>query len=246
MLKYSKPKMIIFDYGHTLVYEDKWDGTRGMEVVLKHAVSNKSGATAEQLAALSNNLFGVTTQMARKHGVEAHEHKVQNLLYEYMQVKIDLSPDKIEKIYWDNAAPAHAMPHIGEVLDYLRLVGIRTAVISNISFSGAALRQRIDSVLPGNSFEFAVASSEYVVRKPNKMIFELALRKAGLDAADAWYCGDSVDYDIIGAHSVGIFPVWYESEIECWYRERGGQIKPDYDHLHIRDWRELIEALQKL
>ena len=239
------PKMIMFDYGHTLVYEDSWDGEKASSAVMEYAVYNKNNLSPAQVAAFSEMLFNETTRMARKYGIEAHEHQYQNLIYEYLQIKIDLPPYKIEEVSWDNAAPAHAMPYINETLEHLHRLGIRTAVISNISFSGEALKNRINSVLPDNKFEFMIASSEYVVRKPNKLIFELALRKADLDAnaGDVWFCGDSVDYDLAGARAAGIYPVWYESEYDCWYIERGSQIKPSYDHLHITDWRELIKIL---
>lgn len=32
----QKPKMILFDYGQTLVNEAKFDGVRGTEAVMKH------------------------------------------------------------------------------------------------------------------------------------------------------------------------------------------------------------------
>ena len=38
----QKPKMILFDYGQTLVNEAKFDGVRGTEAVMKHAVHNLS------------------------------------------------------------------------------------------------------------------------------------------------------------------------------------------------------------
>ena len=36
-----KPKMILFDYGQTLINEVKFDGVKGTEAVLKYAVKNK-------------------------------------------------------------------------------------------------------------------------------------------------------------------------------------------------------------
>ena len=237
------PKMIIFDYGHTLVYEDKWDGIKAQNALLEHCVSNKNNITAEQIAEFANYLFG-SADIGRKNGLEFHEHQFQNLLNEYLGIEINLSPVEYEKIYWDNASPAHPMPNIEKTLDYLKKNNIRTGVISNISFSGEALKNRINKVLPENNFEFIIASSEYIFRKPGKLIFELALRKANLDAGEVWYCGDSVDFDVEGAYSTGIFPVWYESEIDCWYKnERGSQIKPDFEYLHITDWQEMIDIL---
>ena len=239
-----KPKMIIFDYGHTLVYEDKFDGVKGNKALLEYCVSNKNNLTAEQIDKFAAYLFE-SAGIARKNGLELHNHQIQKFWNEYLQIEINLSPFEQEKVFWDNAAPDHAMPNIKETLDYLHKNNIRSGVISNISFSGEALKNRINSVLPENNFEFMIASSEYMFRKPNKFIFELALRKAGLEANEVWYCGDSIDFDVEGSNSVGIFPVWYESKIERWY-VNGSKTEPDCEHLHIHDWRELIDFLEKL
>ena len=239
------PEMIIFDFGHTLVYEETWDGLRGSEAVLEYAVSNKNNLTAEQVSEIDLQLF-TDTLAARRILIEPHHHKFQKLLYEYLQIEINLSPVELERVYWDNASKGHAMPNILGVLDYLYKNNIRTGVISNISFSGEALKNRIDSILPGNHFEFFIASSEYIFMKPSKIIFELALRKANLEAGKVWYCGDDVERDIHGASSVGIYPVWYESELECWYKAKTHGFMPECEHLHIKNWLELIDILESL
>jgi len=239
------PKMIIFDYGHTLVYEDRWDGLKANKELYKYIISNKNNVTAEQITEVADKFYA-DTNIGRKYDIEVHAHQFQNFLHEYLQIETSLSPVEYEKILWDNAAPAYPMTNIKEVLKYLHENNIRTGVISNISFSGEALKNRINEVLPENHFEFIIASSEYVFRKPNRFIFEIALRKANLSASEVWYCGDNLDCDVAGANSVGIFPVWYESEIECWYRERGKQNEPECEHLHITDWQELIKFLENL
>ena len=239
------PEMIIFDYGHTLVYEDTWDAVRAAEAVLKYAVSNKNNLTAEQISEIDEKLF-TDTLAARKICIEPHHHQYQNLIYEYLQIDINLTPVELERVYWDNASKGHAMPNIQTVLDYLHKNNIRTGVISNISFSGEALKNRIESILPDNRFEFFIASSEYIFMKPSKIIFEIALRKANLEAGKVWYCGDDVERDIHGSASTGIYPVWYESELDCWYKAKTRGLVPEYEHLHITDWLELIDILKSL
>ena len=44
----SAPRMIIFDYGQTLANEKPFDGVAGGAALLKYAVKNKYGYTAEQ------------------------------------------------------------------------------------------------------------------------------------------------------------------------------------------------------
>ncbi|HOV70453.1 MAG TPA: hypothetical protein PLZ84_09035, partial [Clostridia bacterium] len=75
------PKMIIFDYGHTLLYEPGFDGARGMQAVLENAVSNRSNKTVEELVEFSNRLFDELLGKARKCGIEVHNFNFQRLLY---------------------------------------------------------------------------------------------------------------------------------------------------------------------
>ena len=47
--------------------------------------------------------------------------------------------------------------------------------------------------------------------KPSPLIFNLALRMAGLDKCHVWYAGNSIKCDVFGANSAGLFPVWYNA-----------------------------------
>ena len=242
----NKPKMILFDYGHTLCNEADFDGVRGMKAVLRHAVANKNNIGAEDLNAHFFNLYDGIAKDIRNAGAELHNLICEKFMYEYLQIAFDMPPVLIERIFWDNAAPGVPMANAGLVLDYLKSHGIRSGVISNISFCGANLANRIGELFPGHMFEFIIASSEYIYRKPHVMLFELALRKADLPAEDVWFCGDSTKHDLDGARSAGIFPVWYHSHIECGYRDKSTDVRPEYEHLYIRDWLELIKILDGL
>ena len=45
----QKPKMILFDYGGTLLCEPEWDMLRGERALFKHVVANPHHFTPEQL-----------------------------------------------------------------------------------------------------------------------------------------------------------------------------------------------------
>lgn len=82
-------------------------------------------------------------------------------------------------------------------------------------------------------------------RKPNPMLFELALKKAGLEAGDVWFCGDNIKADVEGSAQIGIFPVWYEDEtMEYPWRGKDNGIAQNCKYLHIHNWLELIEVLE--
>jgi putative hydrolase of the HAD superfamily len=236
--------MIIFDYGHTLMCEPYYHFEHGMEALFAHLTRNRDGLTPKQAGDYATELFIRAGKAAREVGFEVHAGPMQRFMYEYLGLEFSVSSEEAERILWDGSSVGAAMPNADRLLDYLNEHGIRSAVISNIGWSGAALEKRINRLLPRNKFEFIIASSEYMFRKPNPLLFELALRKAGLDAADAWYCGDSIKADVEGAASAGIFPVWYEDKTLENPWSRNGDAVPIPAHLHIHDWAELIEALE--
>ncbi|MDD4492957.1 MAG: HAD family hydrolase [Eubacteriales bacterium] len=240
------PKMIIFDYGHTLCCEPGWDSTQGNEALLRHATKNKYGISAEDLQKGAENIFGVHVQNIRNIGYDVNAQIPNRFLYEYLGLEFELSPFEIEVLFWKACAPGAIMPNVDKLLNYLNEKGIRTAVISNIGWSGDALRERLNRLLPNNHFEFVIASSDYLFRKPEKLLFELALRKAELHSDEVWYCGDNPQADIEGSASAGIFPVWYDNALECDYRDKSKETKPECEHLHIHEWDKLIELLERL
>lgn len=240
----TKPKMILFDYGHTLVHESNLNALRGTAELLKYATKNINNLSPEAVNQFSAKLFEEMGK-AREAGLELHNHMHQRFVYEYLGIEFPLTQDEMEDIFWDHFAPGLAMPHIGDLLDYLHAQGISTGVISNISFSGGALKRRLDRLLAGHHFAFIIATSEYIIRKPNPMIFELALRKAGIHPWDAWYCGDSPAYDVLGAASAGIYPVLYDCGFERPYFSPP-VAPPDFPFTSIGDWLELIPLLESL
>jgi putative hydrolase of the HAD superfamily len=48
--------MILFDYGQTLIAEQKFDGVKGTEAVLQYATRNKYHLSAEQVQAKQKNI----------------------------------------------------------------------------------------------------------------------------------------------------------------------------------------------
>lgn len=239
----KKPKMILFDYGQTLVNEQRFNGVRGTEAVLKYATKNKYGKSAEEIQAFATML---NQEMGRfdpekKHlfQIEVPNHIFTKYLYESQGIELSITPEEIDRVFWDAAAPGTATEGMAEFLKYLKEKGIRTGVISNISYCGAVVEERINRCLPENDFEFIMATSEYMYRKPNKRIFELALKKAELQPEDVWYVGDQYQCDIVGAINAGLFPVWYIGAIDMKY-------EPHEEVLTIEMWEILKELLDTL
>ena len=157
-------------------------------------------------------------------------------LYESVGIELSIGPSEVDRLFWDAASPGRPTDGIEMFLEHLKEKGIRTGVISNITYDSDVVKERINRLIPSNEFEFIIATSSYLFRKPNKHIFELALEKANLRAGDVWYIGDNYACDVKGAIGAGIFPVWYIGAIDLPYTE-------DKDVCTISAWKELIELV---
>jgi putative hydrolase of the HAD superfamily len=94
--------------------------------------------------------------------------------------------------------------HDPQALDALALVrrsGLRAAAISN---SNGTVRSVLDAVGVGGHLDFVLDSGEVGVEKPDRRIFELALGRSGVAAAEAAYIGDFYTIDARGAGSAGL------------------------------------------
>ena len=236
----KRPDMILFDYGGTILREPDIDFLRGERAVFEHVTANPRGLTPEDLSRFESELYRAWNP-ARALGFEPGELQPLRFKYEFNEIQLDIPLAEAENILWDNASPlteACKPPHIAETLAYLRRAGIRSGVVSNIGWSTAALRRRIDLLLPDNDFEFIIASCAYGVRKPDSRLFQLALRKANLPADAVWFCGDTFEADVMGAAGAGMTPILYG--------HKPHENRPDDpDYISISDWRQLVDLIEQ-
>ena len=91
------------------------------------------------------------------------------------------------------------------VLKILCEKGYRIGVIANQS---AGTEKRLESCGLMKYIQLVVASAEEGVAKPDKRIFDIALKRAGCRPSEAVMIGDRVDNDIISAKEMGMMTIW--------------------------------------
>lgn len=243
----KKPEMIIFDYGHTLLYQPDFDTSNGNKAIYPYISRNPRNITFEEY---DKNITALFEKIKAERGdiIEIHEHNFLKLAMEYMDISLSVSIEEAEEIIMNGISQGAIMPYADKLLDYLNSKGIRTGVISNNCFSGYALKRLFDRLLPRNKFEFVLASSDYIFRKPHRIMFDIALQKSGLSADKVWYCGDNAVADVQGSKNVGMFPVLYEGTTEGntkSFAHMNNKLKIDFEYLHITNWNELINILEQ-
>jgi HAD superfamily hydrolase (TIGR01549 family) len=126
----------------------------------------------------------------------------------------------------------------GHHADLLRRLAKRhsLAVVSNFDYTPTA-RHVLEREGVADLFETVVVSDEVGWRKPKPVIFELALRRLGIDAKQALFVGDRADIDVVGAQGVGM-PV-------AWINREGSPLPEDLraPEFEIRDLAELERIL---
>jgi len=242
----KQPEMILFDYGHTLVFEPSFDLPAGFRAVLALCEANPRRVTAEDLSGAYAEALKRLMAASRQAECDFMDMAVKRLIYDRLGLCFSREPLELERVFWDAAGPGTPMPGIEALLTELRRRGIRTGVVSNMNFREETVRGRIDRLLPGNGLEFVLCSCEYATRKPRRDFFDLALARAGLESSRVWYCGDNPRCDVLGAWEAGLTPVWYDHELSCPYRSEGDRVSlDDAACLRIRDWSELLPALDR-
>jgi putative hydrolase of the HAD superfamily len=96
---------------------------------------------------------------------------------------------------------------VHDMLATLSAQGMPMGVVSNSSFLATTLMWELERQGVPCHFAFVISSADYGVRKPDPIIFDVALRRLGPPPGRVWFASDNISYDIEGASGVGLFPV---------------------------------------
>lgn len=119
----------------------------------------------------------------------------------------ELAP-KFSEHMVENYRPQVTTPQeVPALLADLREAGFRLGMVSNrdTSFDG-----QLEEMGLQGFFHFTLAAGEVNSYKPDRAIFEEALRRAGTPARRTIYIGDNYFADVIGSRRAGLQPVLYD------------------------------------
>jgi len=103
-------------------------------------------------------------------------------------------------------------PEVFQLLEILRRVGLRTAIISNCSSEEVKVLK--ESKLY-NYFDEVILSYEVHMKKPDSCIYEEASKRLGVDAEECIFVGDGGSNELVGAQTVGMTAIqakWYTNQ----------------------------------
>lgn len=192
---------VLFDAGNTLVQIDYAAMTAFLNV-RGHAVTESSVREAEILARVQ-----LDPHLATRGSTESADTHMLYLRYvlDHLGITDAAEFEVIDGWRRDYNRPLGlwcvADPEAEAALARARGAGLRAGVISN---SSGVARQILESVGLLPHVDFVIDSGVVGVEKPDRRIFELALREAGVSAAEAVYVGDLYSVDVLGARAAGL------------------------------------------
>jgi putative hydrolase of the HAD superfamily len=230
----QKPEAILFDLWGTLISSDAFDPNLGNAAILR-ASDNPHGVTLEEIQSLGGRVVSSLEGREDQSALEFTQASLLRIIEDAFDLRYRKTLLDMEWDFWQAALSVRLIDGVAQLLPLVAAKGIRMGVVSNSSFAAATLEKELDRHGIRRHFDFVVSSADYGVRKPDLIIFEVALRRLGLDASRTWFAGDNVGYDIIGAHSAGMFPVAFNPRKE---------IPPAVgEHAVISRWSELMPLL---
>jgi putative hydrolase of the HAD superfamily len=201
-------RAVFFDAGETLVHPhptfsdlfSKVLAREGYDVDTEmireriHVVSDRFAHAAE-----TNELWTTTPERSR-----AFWHDVYGIFFR--ELGISDANGLIDTVYaeFTDLANYAVFEDVVPMLRRLRDAGLRLGIISNFE---EWLERLLDQLGVREYFDVRVISGVEGMEKPDPRIFELAMSRAGVDAASSVYVGDSPKFDVEPAAALGMLPV---------------------------------------
>jgi len=235
MNRLNKPKAIVFDYGGTLVKSHYFDGLKGTKEVLKYA-NNPFNVSAETVQTYAETVLQDIGAFNPSMIMQVNGQALTRLIHSVHGISFTKTFEELDSIFLDAAEGHSLMDGMIELLDFLKSQHVRLAVLSNTGFMEESHRQQLRKYGIEEYFEFFIATSDYMIRKPDKRIFDVALSKLRLNSDEVWYIGNKFEFDIQGAYNAHIYPVWINEE--------RNQALNSIEHLDVSTYYELLEVLK--
>jgi putative hydrolase of the HAD superfamily len=220
------PRGVLFDLDDTLVVFDGVSQPAWTEICARHA--GRAGLPAEEL-------HRAIQEVARAYWSDPERHRAGRLALEETRRSIvaealrrrGTGGDELARTIADDYSQLQEsrialFPDALETLGALLDAGVRMALVTN----GNAVLQRRKIVRFGLERYFAacLVEGELGFGKPDRRVFELALRALEVEPGQAWCVGDNLEWDVRGAQSAGITAIWKDNH------RRGlpdGTVRPD-------------------
>lgn|SRR5262245_4263740 len=206
----STPKGLLFDYGGTLVDEVSVDLRAGNEWLLSRASYRPAHITLDDVLARVGRVSRDVASLRDDTHVETPWPALTRLIHDALGIRFDTPIAELELGFWKAAVRTEAMAGARAALEQFQRAGLPMGVVSNTLFSEQVIRHELGKHGLTDHLAFVMVSSEYAVRKPNVLLYDVAAARLGVEPKDIWFVGDRLDTDVAGAKAAGMTAVWFK------------------------------------
>jgi putative hydrolase of the HAD superfamily len=206
-------KIILFDFGSTLIYsKDPWLPIYKQADQALAKVFHQAGVPLK-IEAFSSEFETFLDSYYAERGAGPIEKTTFSALQELLQQKgfqnisASVVRTALDAMYAITQQNWYLETDTIPTLKTLRGHGYRLGMISNTS-DDKNVQQLVDRWELRPFFETIVTSAGCGFRKPDERIFRLALDRFGVPPEQVAIVGDSLEADILGANQMGIYSIW--------------------------------------
>ena len=205
MIKYNKEcKAIFFDLFETLITE--W----GHEKYTKNKMCKDLGIVRNEFDPLWRKI-----EHDRYLGYISFEDAIKYVCEKCNKSIDDFTLNKIveKRIKTKSECFEHIDPDIFKLLNYLKRIEMKTAIISNCS------SEEVEVIKKSKLFDYfdvIVLSFECHMKKPDSCIYEQTAKKLDVDLGKSVFVGDGGNNELEGAFNVGMKAIqakWYTNQL---------------------------------
>jgi HAD superfamily hydrolase (TIGR01549 family) len=224
-------EVVFLDAGGVLLYPD-WE--RVSRILAKYGVKAPSDllAEAEFIAKRRMDDAGFTTTTGDITEPDGYlGWVVKATLIPFEHEALHRAAKEFESTHAADNLWSDMPQEVPGALERLRNAGYRLAVLSNTESN---LRDRIAAAGIEPFFETLIISAEVGSEKPDRRIFDEALRRMAVAPEHALHVGDFYSIDVVGARGAGIPAVMLDAK----------GLSPDRDVLRVASLTELADLLE--
>jgi len=230
----SKYRHLFFDLDHTL-----WDFERNSIATMRIlydevALMEKGIADFDDFNVVYHDINDTLWDRFRK-GLLSREELRWKRMYQTL-VHYRMPDEKLAKVMSERyleilPTQTHIFPHCIEVMEYCAGKKYAMHLITN----GFELtqKQKLKNALLDSYFDKIITSEQAMSMKPQKEIFEFALRETSATIEQSLMIGDALDIDVLGAQSVGMDQVYFNPKQIAHQGNPTFEIKSLHEMYHI-------------
>jgi putative hydrolase of the HAD superfamily len=230
-------RAVFFDAGETLVHPAPSYPELFSAVLLRQGVVR----SPEQVVEASRVVFQRFSDAARDQELwttsRERSERFWKGVYDQMLGTLDTrGVDGLSDLLYREFTDLSNYALFDDVRPMIRALGANGLTLGIVSNFEAWLEDLLVRLGIRESFPVRVISGIEGVEKPDPRIYELALARSEVDAADAAFVGDNPEFDVAPATALGMTTVLIDR------RNRF----PDHDGIRIKDLRDLAGVLERV